>query len=103
MKKEGKNIEEEVWILEQEQELLKKKRKEEAELRELEEKQKLKDLHYMHCPKCGNEMIEEVYSKGEQIVHIDKCPVCKSITLDDGELDLILDMNKSMLSKILKL
>lgn len=48
-----------------------------------EERQRLKDIHFMHCPKCGMEMHEMAY-KG---VLIDKCYACGAIALDDGELE----------------
>ena len=40
-----------------------KKKVEEEKHKELgdEEKRKLKDLHYMRCPKCGMELIEISY------------------------------------------
>lgn len=104
MNKDGKkNLEEEIWILEKEQEKRKELKMREAEERKEEEQKKLKDSHYMHCPKCGNKMTEMIYKKGDQEVHIDKCPICKAITLDDGELDIILEINKGILSKILKI
>ena len=47
------------------------------------EQQKLKELHYMRCCKCGMEMTEITY-RG---VQIDKCFSCGGIYLDDGELE----------------
>ena len=38
-----------------------------------------------HCPKCG-EKLEEISFHG---VNIDKCPSCKGIWLDEGELDAL--------------
>lgn len=48
-----------------------------------EDKQKLKELHYMRCPKCGMEL-QEIVFKG---VNVDKCFSCHGIYLDDGELE----------------
>jgi hypothetical protein len=61
-----------------------------------EEKRKLKDLHYMRCPKCGMELIEIVY-KG---MKIDECSTCKGIWLDAGELAAVSKLEKSGLTKL---
>jgi predicted Zn-ribbon and HTH transcriptional regulator len=42
----------------------------------------LKELHYMHCGKCGEEMFTTSF-KG---VDIEVCPACNSVLLDPGEL-----------------
>ena len=50
-----------------------------------EEKKKLKELHSMHCPKCGHPLAELDY-KG---IKIDRCMHCQGIWLDAGELEQI--------------
>jgi uncharacterized protein len=50
-----------------------------------EEKRKLKELHYMHCPKCGMEMKTIQINK----VDIDKCFACGGLYFDDGELEKV--------------
>ncbi len=54
-----------------------KKEKESAELK------RLRDLHFMHCPKCGLQM-QEVKLRG---VDVDVCFSCNGIFLDQGELE----------------
>jgi hypothetical protein len=54
-----------------------KKEKEAAELRSL------KELHWMHCPKCGLQMHEIKY-RG---VDVDVCFSCNGVFLDQGELE----------------
>ena len=54
-----------------------KKEKHAAELKQL------KDLHWMHCPKCGMEM-QEIKYRG---VDVDVCFSCSGIFLDQGELE----------------
>ena len=54
-----------------------KKDKEAAELR------RLKDLHWMRCPKCGLEM-HEVKFRG---VDVDVCFSCNGVFLDAGEIE----------------
>lgn len=48
-----------------------------------EERQALRDLHHMRCPKCGMEL-EEIAYRGHQI---DQCSSCRGIWLDAGELE----------------
>ncbi len=57
--------------LEQTRQLLSKERKE------------LKELHYMHCPKCGMDLHTVIF-RG---VEIDRCFHCHGTWLDAGELE----------------
>jgi uncharacterized protein len=45
----------------------------------------LKQLHFMHCPKCGMKMQEVRYGK----LDVDACFACGGVFLDKGEMDLI--------------
>lgn len=49
------------------------------------ERQRLKDVHWMCCPKCGMELVEIEY-RG---LKIDKCTSCAGVWLDCGELEQI--------------
>jgi uncharacterized protein len=49
------------------------------------EKNRLKELHYMHCPKCGQKLATESYGN----VEVDVCPSCKGMWLDAQELEQI--------------
>ncbi|MDD5205774.1 MAG: zf-TFIIB domain-containing protein [Desulfobacterales bacterium] len=49
-----------------------------------EEKKRLQELHFMHCPKCGMELIE-ISHKG---ISVDKCPSCEGVWLDSGDLNM---------------
>ena len=75
----------------------KKKKIEEEKHKKLAEKEKerLKKLHYMQCPKCGMELIEINY-KG---IKIDECSECEGIWLDAGELETVAKLEKSGLDK----
>ena len=55
-----------------------------------EEKKRQKELHYMHCPKCGSSLEEELLEG----VTVDICPACHGIWLDDGELDKLKEGSK---------
>lgn len=61
-----------------------------------EEKTRLKELHNMRCPKDGMPLIE-IDFKG---IKIDECSHCKGIWLDNKELDQILKLEKSGISKL---
>lgn len=82
-------------------ELDRKKKVEEEKLKQLavEEKERLKTLHYMRCPKCGMEL-QEIEYKG---VRIDKCLNCEGIFLDAGELEILSKLEKTSLDKLFKI
>jgi uncharacterized protein len=82
-------------------ELERKKKAEEEKLKQFAEgeKQRLKELHHMRCPKCGMELAE-VEFKG---VHIDKCLNCEGIWLDAGELETVSRFEKKSLDKLFSL
>ncbi|MCM2333668.1 MAG: zf-TFIIB domain-containing protein [Anaeromyxobacteraceae bacterium] len=56
-----------------------KKETESAELK------RLKELHFMRCPKCGLQLQEVKYSG----VDVDVCFACGGVFLDKGELEHI--------------
>jgi uncharacterized protein len=76
----------------------KKKRIEEEKHRQLDsaEKTRLKELHFMRCPKCGMELIGIDY-KG---VKIDECSECSGIWLDAGELSVVSKLERGALDKL---
>ena len=78
----------------------KKKTEEENRKRMAEsEKKRLKDLHFMHCPKCGMELIEVDF----KALKIDRCSACDGVWLDVGELEAAVKLEKSALSRFLGL
>lgn len=63
-----------------------RKRREEkvaAALKE-EEGKRLKELHWMKCPKCGSDLVEETLQEKAQI---DRCTRCGGMYFDRGELE----------------
>ena len=62
------------------------------------EKQQLKELHWMHCPKCGQELAAEKYGS----VEIDLCPSCRGLWLDANELETILATESGLFRSCLK-
>lgn len=86
---------EEEYFARHEFEKRKKARKEhEAKLNHAE-KVRLKELHHMHCPKCGHDLVEMDY-KG---IAVDKCSNCEGVWLDAGELEQVSNLEKSVLDK----
>lgn len=67
----------------------KAKMEEEAARKRREEQKRIMDeqktLHWMHCPKCGNDL-EEIPHEG---IMIDRCKGCGGIWLDPGELEFL--------------
>jgi len=61
-----------------------------------EEKKRLRELHYLHCPKCGSTLEQAVIKE----VTVDLCPGCHGIFLDAGELEKISAMPKGLFSSI---
>jgi len=49
------------------------------------EREKQKKLHYMHCPKCG----DELHTIHFREVDVDRCFSCGGTWLDQGELEKI--------------
>ncbi len=63
------------------------------------EKRRLKELHWMHCPKCGQKLTPE--HKGA--VEIDLCPSCRGVWLDANELEVIVSSESGLLKSCLKI
>jgi ribosomal protein L32 len=98
------------WFRQNEKELLDTARqareKREAERRAKEktaELDRLKLLHFMRCPKCGHQMIEEPLEG----ITIDRCSFCEGIYFDANELDQLFtkkqDERRNFLRRLLKI
>lgn len=77
---------EEKYFMEQEMKLRLEKQAEAQRAMAEAEKIRLKELHWMRCPKCGQKLATENYGK----VEVDVCPCCKGLWLDANELDAII-------------
>ena len=99
---------EDEWFKKNEQDLLETARKarekreaERAAAEKADESRRLKELHFMKCPKCGHDMKEEAVDA----VSVDRCTFCEGIYLDAGELDTLflrkVDERKSFLRKLI--
>lgn len=63
------------------------------------EKRRLKELHWMHCPKCGQKLTTE----HNGAVEIDLCPSCRGVWLDANELETIVSSESGFLHSCLKI
>lgn len=90
---------EDEYFAKQELERRKKWAQERAAQMAVEEKQKLKDLHYMKCPKCGMDLTTIDY-KG---LKIDRCPSCNGTWFDAGEMEQILEGDKGFLDRAMSI
>jgi uncharacterized protein len=61
------------------------------------EKNRLKELHFMRCPKCGMELIEIDYRN----IRVDKCSECEGIWLDAGEIEAVSKLEKTTMGRLL--
>ena len=101
---------EDEWFHRNEQQLLEAartarlKREQERTAREkAEEAQRLRDVHFMKCPKCGHDMQEEPIEG----VTADRCTHCEGIFFDAGELEAILtqkdEQRRGLFRKLVKI
>lgn len=81
-----KRLEDEyIWVQELQNRMTRLEREQQAESDA--EKRRLKEAHWMHCPKCGQSLSPEKCGS----VEIDVCPSCKGVWLDMGELGTIVE------------
>ena len=91
--------EEETYFIKQELERKMKRLKEQRAKLDAEEKQKLKELHHMRCPKCGARLAEISYKD----ILIDKCINCQGVWFDVGELEQVTKDEDSFVHSMLKI
>jgi uncharacterized protein len=94
--KQTKNENEYVWVQELQNRLAMLEKEQQAQSRA--EKARLKELHWMRCPKCGQELVSEECDS----VEIDVCPSCKGLWLDAGELGTIVEKRGSFFHSCLR-
>jgi len=106
--REGKSEDE--WFRLNEKELLEtarqarlKREAERAAKVKTEEAKRLKDLHFMKCPKCGHDMKEEKLES----VTVERCTHCEGIYFDAGELEAVFrkqaEQRRSFFRKLMKI
>ena len=98
------------WFLKNEEQLIvaartarEKREKERAALEQATERDRLKALHFMKCPKCGHDLKEESISG----VNVDRCTFCEGLYLDAGEMEALFlkreEDRKSLLKRLIGL
>lgn len=75
----------EAKLIEEARQARKKREEERAAQEAAGERARLRDLHFMKCPKCGHDMKEEDLAG----VRVDRCSYCEGIYFDAGELDQV--------------
>ena len=79
-----------------EREMMKKIEEQKKKRASKDENQKLRQLHYMKCPKCGMDLVE-IDFKG---MRIDECSDCRGMWLDAGEFDAMAKIEKPVLERL---
>jgi len=90
---------EDEYFVRQELERRKKWAQEKAASMASEERARLKQLHFMKCPKCGMDL-KEIELHG---VKVDQCANCGGVFLDAGELDQIEHHDRGVFNKVFSL
>ena len=94
--KRSKTEDEYIWVQELQNRMARLEKEQQAESEA--EKRRLKEAHWMHCPKCGQELATETCGS----VEIDVCPSCKGVWLDMGELGAIVESQGSFFHSCLR-
>jgi uncharacterized protein len=63
-----------------------------------DEKDRLRELHYMRCPKCGMGLTEIDY-RG---IKVDRCSGCGGLWFDVGELGAVSKTEKTVFDRFFK-
>lgn len=87
---------EEEYFARIEYERRKKAEREKQEKMAAAEKERLKKLHHMKCPKCGMDLLEIDYRS----IKVDRCSGCEGVWLDPGELEAVAALEKGLLGRI---
>lgn len=90
---------EDEYFAKQELERRKQWAQEQASKLATEEKDRLRQLHYMKCPKCGMDL-KEIELHG---VKVDQCANCGGVFLDAGEIDQLSKHEEGIAHKVFSL
>ena len=90
---------EDEYFAKQELERRKKWAAEQSAKTSVDEKERLKQAHWMKCPKCGNDL-QEIGLHG---VKVDQCAHCGGIFLDAGELEQIEKHDAGVVNRVFSL
>ncbi len=98
MSKEKPSKTEDEYFAREEAEKVKRLKSKLKEQASIDERERIKAVCYMKCPKCGADLHEVVF-RG---VKIDRCLGCDGVWLDEGELEKLAGTSeKSLIGDIL--
>ena len=60
---------------------------------------RIRELHFMYCPKCGQKLVTKTHGQ----VEIDLCSGCQGVWLDANELETIEESERRLFGSWLKL
>ncbi len=87
---------EDEYFARQELERRKKWAKEQAAKMAVDEKDRLKQAHWMKCPKCGMDL-QEIELQG---VKVDQCASCGGVFFDAGELEQMEKRDAGVINRV---
>jgi uncharacterized protein len=90
---------EDEYFLRQELERRKKWAQEQSAKIATEERDRIKQQHWMKCPKCGMDL-QEIELHG---VKVDQCAHCGGVFLDAGELDQLEKHDEGVMHRVFSL
>jgi uncharacterized protein len=88
---------EEEYFARQELERRKKAEQERQAAMASEEKERLRELHYMKCPKCGMDLTT-IEMRG---IQLDRCVSCGGTWFDAGEIEQMMGHEQGVMDRIL--
>ena len=90
---------EDEYFVRQELERRKQWAREQASKMASEEKERLRQLHHMKCPKCGMDL-REIELHG---VKVDQCGNCGGVFLDAGEMEQVAKHDNGVMGRVFSL
>lgn len=64
-----------------------------------EERTRLRELHYMKCPKCGMDLNHFEFHG----IELDRCDACGGTWFDAGEIDQLIEKEQGVFRKVFSL
>lgn len=90
---------EEEYFARQELERRKQWAKEREKQMAAEEKESLRELHHMRCPKCGMEL-SNFQMHG---IELDRCVSCGGTWFDEGEIEQLLEKEQGVVKRVMSI
>lgn len=78
------------------QEAALQRRRRERAAQEAERQRRLS--HYMKCPKCGADLVVEIF----KCIEVDRCPECDGVWFDSGEVEALTEAEQGTASSVFR-